>query len=117
MKKLSDPVLKFSAEWVQDRMILHKAKFDNTRRWWRTYFKLRAIFYKTLGWHNLRQEVIKKYGGLCANCGKSGLEAHHKKSIFTHPQLMLEKKNLVYWCKRCHREFHRIERKQRGRLS
>ncbi|MDB3820107.1 HNH endonuclease, partial [Clostridioides difficile] len=38
-------------------------------------------FYNSKAWKECRQSIIKKYLGLCAECGKLGEEVHHIKYL------------------------------------
>jgi 5-methylcytosine-specific restriction endonuclease McrA len=103
--------------FIQDTLIKHKGVFDNSRMWWRRYFRLRNLFYETPEWKSLTRRVRVKYKHVCARCENPGQEVHHSKEIFLHPELMLTFKFLVLLCGKCHRKHHKEEKAKRGRLS
>lgn len=54
-----------------------------------------------------RQEVFKKAGFKCEDCGKGGyLEAHHIKLFSEYPKGRLDINNGKALCKKCHRKIH-----------
>lgn len=60
-------------------------------------------FTRSSGWSKVRKNHIKKHP-TCEACGdKRDPEVHHIKDFSTHPELELDKSNLITLCgKRCH---------------
>lgn len=53
-------------------------------------------------WHTLRAEFLSE-NPTCALCGGTkDLEVHHKAAFHTHPELELEKSNLIVLCEANH---------------
>lgn len=68
-------------------------------------------FYNSKAWAECRGYIIKKYYGLCAECGKPGEEVHHINPLtplnINDPEITTNEDNLVLLCKKCHFDKHR----------
>ncbi|EMJ4245770.1 HNH endonuclease [Clostridioides difficile] len=68
-------------------------------------------FYNSKAWKECRQSIIKKYLGLCAECGKLGEEVHHIKYLtpanIHDAEITLSEDNLILLCKDCHSKKHK----------
>lgn len=68
-------------------------------------------FYDSNAWKEARDYIVKKYYGLCAECGKPGEEVHHKIFLtplnINNPDIALGEDNLVLLCRECHFDKHR----------
>lgn len=61
-------------------------------------------------WQGLRQEVLRRDGFACVQCGTRGpLEIDHIKPVRTHPELSYDPANLQSLCAPCHTRKTRIE--------
>lgn len=66
--------------------------------------------YASKRWKKCREYIFNKYHGLCAECGRPGLEVHHKifltpKNI-NDPAIVYGEDNLVLLCRDCHYTVH-----------
>ncbi len=70
------------------------------------------------GHHIWRGKVKKRDGNKCGKCPSTvNLDAHHIKSILTHPKLRLVVSNGITLCHRCHSLIHRDENRKARSLS
>jgi 5-methylcytosine-specific restriction endonuclease McrA len=82
----------------------HAAGRISDKRFWKRYFVLRSSFYYSNEWKELRKLIIAR--DKTCRCGCKIQEVHHKKMLFTHPNLGLDRKNLVGLCIACHAKEH-----------
>lgn len=67
-------------------------------------FRMRVADYCT----TIRREILERDGWKCFVCGVGGkLEIHHKKPVYSHPELAFAKDNLGAICRQCHRQEHK----------
>lgn len=69
----------------------------------------RVRFQNSKAWNELRTFVFERDDYTCLKCGVKGgvkLNAHHIKSYKDHPDLRLEKDNLITVCEPCHNKIH-----------
>lgn len=77
--------------------------------YWRTYRRLRGLFYRTPEWRGLRARVRKKYKFCSVNPQhKRNLDVHHAVFIYQNPGLALTESNLLVICRRCHKALHAL---------
>ncbi|MCL6884717.1 HNH endonuclease [Clostridioides difficile] len=71
-------------------------------------------FYNSKAWKDCRQVIVKKYLGLCAECGKLGEEVHHIKHLtpsnINDADIALGEENLILLCKDCHSKKHKSKK-------
>ena len=82
-------------------------------------------FYKTQAWKRLRDDIMKRDGGICRDCWDKGMltpaeEVHHIIPLtpdnISDPDIALNPSNLVCLCRECHKARHGI-RKGRYRFD
>lgn len=70
----------------------------------------KQLFYSSLEWKHLREEMYERDGGTCQLCnkalGKTGYHVHHKVSIDVK-RLRLDPDNCVLLCEECHTLVHK----------
>ena len=63
-------------------------------------------------WARLRQDILHRDGYRCRKCGGSrqrggdGLQVHHIKPVYRHPELSYDERNLETLCRGCHAREH-----------
>lgn len=66
--------------------------------------------YNSKKWKDCREYIVKKYFGICAECGKPGEEVHHIEFLtpqnINNPDVVFGENNLVLLCKDCHFKKH-----------
>lgn len=68
-------------------------------------------FYNSAAWLHIRDEVLEEQHHECQICKAKGIyteavTVHHIKHLRQHPELALNKSNLMAVCKDCHNELH-----------
>ena len=67
--------------------------------------------YKSKKWKECREMILKKYHGLCVECGAPGEEVHHKVFLdalnCNDSNIVYGEENLILLCRDCHFEKHR----------
>ena len=73
-------------------------------------------FYKSQAWKRLRNDIMKRDGGICRDCWDKGMltpaeEVHHIIPLtpenISDPDIALNPANLVCLCRDCHAARHR----------
>ena len=72
-------------------------------------------FYKSQAWKRLRNDIMKRDGGICRDCWDRGMltpaeEVHHIIPLtpdnISDPDIALNPENLVSLCRDCHKARH-----------
>lgn len=68
-------------------------------------------FYNTTAWKHLRRQVLEEQHHECQLCRAEGKmvpadTVHHVKEVKEHPELALDKNNLMCLCRECHEKIH-----------
>lgn len=70
---------------------------------WKTFtFWLVCTLKRSPRWYSLRRRVLRGANGCEACATMTGLQVHHVKPVYTHPELELDPQNLMVLCERCH---------------
>ena len=68
--------------------------------------KFAKKIYNSKKWKKCRKYIYDKYYGLCADCGKPGLEVHHDQYLtpdnINDPDIVYGEWNLILLCRDCH---------------
>lgn len=58
---------------------------------------------------SIRREMLLKADFMCNDCGSHNkLQLHHKKPVYSNPELAFDKENIQVLCKECHDKIHKI---------
>lgn len=69
----------------------------------------------TKEYKEFRKKVLERDKNTCQNCGsKKQLEVHHIKSVSEYPELALDIKNAITYCKNCHSKTESYLKYQKG---
>ena len=70
---------------------------------WKTFtFQLVCALKRSPRWYSLRRRVLRGANGCEACATMTGLQVHHVKPVYTHPELELDPSNLLVLCRTCH---------------
>lgn len=78
----------------------------------RTFLKrwgdLRAKIAATPEYKRMRSRCAARARGICQveECGRKGELIHHIRQVSKAPELMMDEKNILWICKRCHKKIH-----------
>jgi len=86
---------------AKHKAIADQRKAERDRASWENME--RVANYKTPEWRALSKATIKEVG-CCQRCGATvRLQVHHVQPVRYHPELFLERSNLIVLCESCHR--------------
>lgn len=70
--------------------------------------ELRAAIAATPEYKRLRAHCAVRAKGVCQveGCGRKGELIHHMRQVSKAPELVMDEKNILWICKRCHKKIH-----------
>lgn len=70
--------------------------------------ELRTLLAQTAEYKKLRKYVAWRAGGTCQvmECGRKGELIHHVRQVSKAPELVLDRSNVIWICRRCHKKIH-----------
>lgn len=69
---------------------------------------LRAAIAATPEYKRMRSQCAVRAKGICQveGCGRKGELIHHMRQVSKAPELVMDEKNILWICKRCHKKIH-----------